>query len=791
MAVRKKTHRKLCLESLERRTLLDGTVLATLDARTGILAITGDARDNGVSITTEEIEGAWHVKVAGTDSTWIATRTNPRGTKVNTAPWVSFPAANVKGMAIDMKDGRNTACIDVQAGPDGGNLVLDKDFTFKSGKNLDCLCARGFDVRGNLNVKTGAGGDTVELGAAIDGGDGIQFIPVNVAGTATIDLGAGNNTLQMRGMVDKDLAIAATTGTDAVLLAAGVGGNLSVNLGANQDTLLVSQFVEIPGPPTATRIAGNATVNMGDGNNSVQFNAQVGKDLTIIGGKHFDSFLVGIGVEAAGADPSSPALQEEESPPPIVIQGNLTVDSGAGNDTIYAVADVGGRTSVKSGAGTDDVVLLGTLQGNVAVDTGADTDWVEFYATAAADVNIQTGEGDDGVSLERPGIGGNLTIDTGADGDDVTLLANVQGNVSVKTGDGNDAVSIGGGDPNAPMTIQGSLLVDTGAGDDGVSMGQVIVGTASPAQRTKDAALTSGDVRIALGDGGELFANPNGESDVPYLATEYVRVWGLQASGKLTVDGGNGDNAIALLQCTAAHADVRNGTGDSLIAIGQLDLGGTGNLVVNNGPGDDGIFIGARFGWNEFFSVDGGGGGPGDGEEPFLANEAGWTAAFGVNAASVSIQTSSVYSGQVTIADSNIDKSLTINVKGGDVLIALCNVQGLATPGGSGRVGQVSIRTSAGNDQVNILPCNEGDFGLKADSLAIDTGAGNDAVAINAVTADQAMVALGAGDDFLTCGDLAAMANAVLDGGAGKQDKYEGPVPATWQFKNFEEMPAT
>ena len=835
MAVRKKTHRKLRLESLERRTLLDGTVFAALDAKTGVLAITGDARDNGVEVTTEEIGGAWHVKVAGAQSTWIATRANPRGTKVNTVEWVSFPAANVKGIAIDMKDGRNSVRVDVEAGPEGGNLVLAKDFSFRSGKHLDCLFACGFDVQGNINIRTGAGGDTVELGAAIEVEEAFQFVPVNVAGTAAIDLGPGNNFLQMRGTVGKDLAITTATGIDAVFLAAGVGGNLAINMGANQDTLWVAQFAEIPGPPTAARVGGNATVNMGDGNNSVQFNAQVDKNLTITGGKHLDSFLVGLGVEPTGADPARLALQQEEPLPGISIQGNLNLDSGAGNDTIYALADVGGRSAVKTGAGIDYVFLTGTLQGNVALDTGADADWVLFYATAVASVDIKTGAGADGVWVVGPAVGGNLAIDAGADGDDVTVLANVGGNVSLKTGDGDDAVTIGqiedggeegetpaaaldGEDPPAPTVIQGSLVIDTGAesdqvsvladvhggvslktgdgddvvtigwrdppltvrgslliemgaGDDSVSMANVVVAASARGQQAKAAPLASGDVRIALGDGGELFENPNGQSDVPYLTTENVRIWGLQAAGRLTVDGGNGDNSIALLQCNAAHADVVNGPGSSLIAIGQLGLGGTGNLSIKNGPGDHGIFIGARFGWNEFFPLEG-------------------AVEFGVAAASVAIQTASVNSGQVTVEDSNIDRSLAIDVTGGDVRIALSNVQGLPMPGGYRRVAQVSIRTSAGNDQLNILPRQEGDFGLKADRVSLDTGVGNDSVAINALEADQALASLGAGDDLLACGDLTTIASAVLDGGAGARDRYEGPTPANWQIKNFEEMPA-
>ena len=761
MATTVKTHRKLRLESLERRMLLDGTVLASLDPRSGVLAITGDARDNGVAISTEQINGAWHLKISGIESTWIATRKSPRGTKVNASEWVSFPAGDVKGIAIDMKDGRNSVMIDVQAGAEGGNFVLAKDFSFKSGKHLDSLAVCGLDVNGGLKVQTGPGGDTVELGSWNEANE--QWRPVNVTGNATIDLGAGNNRLFMYGRVGGNLAVSTTTGADSAYLGVSVGGNLAVNMGVNQDTLSVSQVTEMMGPLNGAGIGGNATINMGDGNNFVEFNAQVAKNLTITGGKHSDYFLIGIKDDAlAEVDQARIGLKEQALPPGAVVQGNLTLDSGAGQDGIMVSAVVNGKTDVKTADGEDFVGFSRSwFEGNCSINTGADRDVVDIDSAFDGNLTLDTGPGDDAIWVQETSVGGSLSITTGQGDDKVAVVGAMEG-----------------------VVIQGTLTIDTGSGDDGVQVSNVAVGTPVGGQSPNAAAPGSGNVRIVTGEGGELFANPNAESDIPYLATESILIWGLQATGKLTVDGGNGDNVIAILQCSAANADVVTGSGDSLIAVGQLDLGGTGNLTVKNGPGDNGIFIGARFGWNQFFSAyeeESGGQGV---EAAELAVE------FGVMAASVVIDTASVYSGHVTIEDSLIDKRLAVNVKGGDVRVVIDNVQGLPIPGGFGRVGQVSIQTAAGNDQVAILPQREGDFGLKADKIAVATGGGNDAVSIDAVTLDEALVDLGAGDDLLACGDLTTIARAILDGGAGRRDIYEGPTPAAWQFRNFEVMPS-
>jgi hypothetical protein len=103
--------------------------------------------------------------------------------------------------------------------------------------------------------------------------------------------------------------------------------------------------------------------------------------------------------------------------------------------------------------------------------------------------------------------------------------------------------------------------------------------------------------------------------------------------------------------------------------------------------------------------------------------------------------------------------------------------------GGFGVVDSVAIQTDKGDDQIAIGPLLEEDFGLKAANLRIVSGAGNDTVTVDAVTADQALVDLGAGDDLLTAGELNAIAAATANGGAGT-DAFEGPEG--WTLSNFE-----
>ena len=145
-------------------------------------------------------------------------------------------------------------------------------------------------------------------------------------------------------------------------------------------------------------------------------------------------------------------------------------------------------------------------------------------------------------------------------------------------------------------------------------------------------------------------------------------------------------------------------------------------------------------------------------------------------AGAVAINTRSVDSGEIAIENSQVDNSVAINVKGGDVNVAIRNLQGLPIVGGFGSVGNVSIQTDKGDDQVAVGPLEEGDFGLKATSVSVKTGAGNDSMAVDAVTADQALLDFSAGDDTLSVGLANAIASGTALGGAGN-DTYYGPWP--------------
>ncbi|HYE17702.1 MAG TPA: hypothetical protein VEA69_04615 [Tepidisphaeraceae bacterium] len=141
----------------------------------------------------------------------------------------------------------------------------------------------------SVAITTGSGNDHIKIGAGvatssvvINSGDGNDVIEIDAAVTsaATIDAGAGNDSVVSGAGND---AITAGTGNDTVLAGA---GNDTVSGGDGQDVILAEA-----GNDVVTGGAGADAVSAGDGNDTVSGGA--GQDVAI-GGKGADS-LVGDG----------------------------------------------------------------------------------------------------------------------------------------------------------------------------------------------------------------------------------------------------------------------------------------------------------------------------------------------------------------------------------------------------------------------------------------------------------------------------------------------------------------
>jgi hypothetical protein len=118
-------------------------------------------------------------------------------------------------------------------------------------------------------------------------------------------------------------------------------------------------------------------------------------------------------------------------PPPVTLATTfdhieaLTVQTGAGNDTITLVAapdpSVVTSTTINSGAGNDNV-LLQALSPTTIVDLGAGDDSADVRTTTAnATLTIKGGAGNDTIRLDQLGAGDNTTV-FGEDGQDTVYV---------------------------------------------------------------------------------------------------------------------------------------------------------------------------------------------------------------------------------------------------------------------------------------------------------------------------------------------------------------------------------
>ena len=190
--------------------------------------------------------------------------------------------------------------------------------------------------------------------------------------------------------------------------------------------------------------------------------------------------------------------------------GNVVVRSGAGNDTVTLVGDIGRELAAdlgpgdnalvlvdavigadlaaRAGRGSDAVILAGVLVvGSLELNLGGGRNVIDaFVLLVGASATFITGNQDDKIDVNQAAIGENLVarlgkgddyirttmsgggievgggvdIDTGAGRDEVTLRGRVRGNASIRTGSQGDLVILW------QLVVHKELFVDTGSGQD-------------------------------------------------------------------------------------------------------------------------------------------------------------------------------------------------------------------------------------------------------------------------------------------------------------------------------------
>ena len=674
----RRDHGRVCLENLESRLLMAGDVTVAVDAH-GNLTVTGDALGNGIVMTK---------------------------------------AANAVTVAPDAET-------TVNGGALGVPVVIP-------------------NVVGKITLSMGDGDDDVTIGAADDtflAGDDDRdpaegLNPENLL----VDLGDGDDTLDIFGLRARDVTVRSGAGEDEISILDNGGGEALESPSFVYGNLVIVSDEGVNAELAGVDVAKDCTITLGDGTNTVliredttvgtrqqgedsTFGSLFGGNLTITGGRGDDDITI-------RCNEADTAVAGDLT---VKLYGSVTL---ASNTLMVSDVDVGGSLLYVGGSGGDDVIFGGNVY--VARDASLDMkggpnlfNSTDVTLVVGQDLTYKGGAGVDtllGVGADVF-VGRDLTI-RGEGGADAVTAADgdlwVGRNATVNLGRGDDSLVLSDG------VVDGNAAFNLGAGNDIVVFagsgtflflgGFTVLGAAGfDIVQSEDVHLVvNRDATLDLGAGAGVL-DLNGEVDV---------------AGGLTYTGGSGNDALTLAggSWVGGNAQFQVGGGDNLFNV-PGDLGVVGGFAYTGGSGIDTLVF--------------------DGD--------GWVGGdVRINAGS---------------GDNELDITAGLIVDGGFAYFGGRGTDTLALTG-LGIIGQTRINTGGGDDVVSIY-----DDSL-LNGLTVNTGRGDDLMYLGdnpdreggwdySAVGGTLRVSMDGGDDLLFLGwmdtgeSTLLLESSVLNGGSG------------------------
>jgi len=374
----------------------------------------------------------------------------------------------------------------------GYNVTNAINITGGNGKDTVAFApqaAAAYRIPGNLNINLGNGDDTITTKGAFavngsaninvgNGTDAINFSnnaagdSTTVNGNLTVNMLAGSDTLTatlgsltvngfttINGGNDVQLNNASATGVGVLLnsltINSTAGETIANSLDMGVKTQLRGNLVFISGSFSddvaidGSTILGNATINLGQGDNTVNISkttdSTINGSLTVISGNGVDN------IEFTNAADTT-------------VSGSVTLNLGNGGNIVTLDGTggslIGGALTILAGTG-DDAVTIGSAGKLFSINGSASITLGNSITTTAGGGNELT--------FASTQIGGNLSYVGGTGADTVTFtddtVANVVGGrVSANMGGGADTFEIDSGAAGAGTTAFGSLYLDFGVG---------------------------------------------------------------------------------------------------------------------------------------------------------------------------------------------------------------------------------------------------------------------------------------------------------------------------------------
>ncbi len=256
---------------------------------------------------------------------------------------------------------------------------------------------------------------------------------------STLNTAGGNDVIKIYRDIRDGGKVLAGAGDDTLIVGVDINLDGIVDMGTGDDVVVVGRRI------------GRATIDLGEGNNSLTANQINDSESTITAGAGNDIFtsygriegyagVIGIGAK------------------------DIIVNLGDGNNTITAFDDVR-RAQITTGSG-NDIFRIDDTNGqfndreldNATVNLGNGSNTVEILDGNMTSSTITTGSGNDVFNF-RLDVGSSSTINTGAGDDTVTLSGSLLGGSTINLGAGNDTFIYGGTTLNG--VVNGGVGIDT------------------------------------------------------------------------------------------------------------------------------------------------------------------------------------------------------------------------------------------------------------------------------------------------------------------------------------------
>jgi Ca2+-binding RTX toxin-like protein len=349
-------------------------------------------------------------------------------------------------------DGGGTFSVSAGGGDDQVKILGLANSTLSLGNGNNTILAQD----GNHKITTGSGNDNITLGAGIstissgDGDDSVTIATTQNTNNYTINLGAGNDSLQLNGNGGELARVSSSSGNDQININ-NIRSQITLSSGDNTVNLNNSQLsgesnvinTGAGNDMIAVKSNGSNTINVGNGTNQITLSGNSSNTVTSGSGNDVIKSYAGSLTLNSGAGDDVLEITSNEA------QDKLTLNLGDGNDTVKITA-TGAATTIANNYGDDSYDLTGT-QVKLS-DTLGNMTLALNNQQLTNDMNtITTGTGNDNISISS---NGSNTINAGNGNNQIILSGNSKDNIT--SGSGDDVILAGAGDD----------IINAGAGND-------------------------------------------------------------------------------------------------------------------------------------------------------------------------------------------------------------------------------------------------------------------------------------------------------------------------------------